>query len=136
MTGAEMDPDDVLAMLSDLSTVGPKMMDLWGIDFLLIVDEEVPVDTHNLQWSIPANTQRSEWEWIVGTNVEYAPYVSEGTPAHEIEGNPYLFWSGADHPVRRVQHPGTSANPFFDRTLDQTESKLEEYLTEAMEGVT
>lgn len=124
--------EDVLAMLEQLREVGTRMMDLWGTDFLTIVDDEVPVKTHNLQWSIPANTQRGDWQWIIGTNVEYASYVHEGTGPHIIKGNPYLFWSGADHPVTSVIHPGTPENPFFDRTLDQTESKLEDYLTEAM----
>lgn len=131
--GADLEgTDDVLGMLDKLGEVGPTMMDLWGTDFLLIVDDEVPVDTHNLQWSIPANTDKGDWQWIVGTNVEYAPYVHEGhmTRPRTIDTGSYggkMSYGGAQHFV-----PG---NPFFDRTLSQTESKLQEYLTEAMEGV-
>ncbi len=113
-----MDSSDVMDMLSKLSDVGPKVMDLWGIDFLLIVDEEVPFITHNLQWSIPANTQRGEWSWIVGTNVEYAPPVHEG----------HMTRPAIKHPEKSKGQRWVTGNPFFDRTLDQTEAKLEDYL--------
>ena len=36
---------------------------------------------------------------VVGTNVEYAVYVHEGTRPHVINGNPWLYWKGAAHPV-------------------------------------
>lgn len=124
--GADLEgTDDVLGMLDNLREVGPTMMDLWGTDFLTIVDDEVSVDTHNLQWSIPANTDRGDWQWIVGTNVEYAPYVHEG----------HMTRPAIKHPERSHGQRWVEGNPFFDNTLSQTESKLQEYLTEAMEGV-
>jgi hypothetical protein len=30
-----------------------------------------------------------------------------------------LFWPGAAHPVKRVNHPGTRANPFLKKALQQ-----------------
>lgn len=38
-----------------------------------------------------------------------AVWLEKGTSAHTITGNPFLFWPGARHPVRRVRHPGTRA---------------------------
>lgn len=66
----------------------------------------------------------------VGTNVEYARYVEEGTPPHKItprreriaryaeQGRrPALFWPGAPHPVFSVDHPGTRAKPYLRPAL-------------------
>jgi HK97 gp10 family phage protein len=56
---------------------------------------------------------------IVGTSVPYAKYVHEGTAPHVIlpVRAKALFWPGARHPVKRVNHPGTKANPFLRRAL-------------------
>ncbi len=58
---------------------------------------------------------------IVGTNVPYAIYVHEGTRARVIVpvNKKALYWPGARHPVRRVNHPGITANPFLRRALQQ-----------------
>lgn len=49
----------------------------------------------------------------------YTRFVIEGTRAHEIRPRlrQALFWEGALHPVRRVRHPGTHANPFNVRAF-------------------
>ena len=55
----------------------------------------------------------------VGPRIFYAPYVHDGTKPHTIlpRNKKALWWPGAAHPVRRVQHPGTKPNPFVERTL-------------------
>lgn len=59
----------------------------------------------------------------------YAEYVLAGTGPHIIEGNPYLFWPGATHPVKRVWHPGTYPNPFmtfgFEDSQEDIKSEVE-----------
>lgn len=59
----------------------------------------------------------------------YAEYVMAGTGPHIIEGNPWLSWPGASHPVRRVWHPGTYPNPFmtfgFEASQDSIENEVE-----------
>lgn len=68
-------------------------------------------------------------------DVHYASYVREGTPPHQIlpRGNyplrfvwpnnpdPDRFRPGKDGKVSlmRVNHPGTKANPWYDRALTQ-----------------
>jgi hypothetical protein len=49
----------------------------------------------------------------VGSSLEYADFVEFGTDPHEIlpKNAKALWWPGAAHPVRRVQHPGTRAQP-------------------------
>lgn len=60
----------------------------------------------------------------IGTNVEYAAYVELGTPPHKIRalgrgngGKQALFWKGARHPVRSVNHPGTIQRPYLRPAL-------------------
>ena len=49
----------------------------------------------------------------VGSSLGYADHVEFGTDPHEITPTTKeaLFWPGADHPVRKVNHPGTPAQP-------------------------
>lgn len=46
--------------------------------------------------------------------------VEFGTRPHVIEpkDKQALAWPGAEHPVRRVNHPGTEAQPFIRPSLD------------------
>lgn len=55
----------------------------------------------------------------VGT--DYWHYHHFGTRPHIIlpRRKKALYWPGADHPVARVRHPGTKANPFLTRALYQ-----------------
>lgn len=55
----------------------------------------------------------------IGSNVEYARYVEEGTEPHRIvpRDKKALFWPGADHPVLAVNHPGTRARPYLRPAL-------------------
>ena len=55
----------------------------------------------------------------------YAEYVMAGTRPHIIEGNPWLSWPGAEHPVRRVWHPGTYPNPFMSYGFEDSQSSIE-----------
>lgn len=55
----------------------------------------------------------------IGTNLNYARMVSEGTRPHRIVPRTAkaLFWPGAAHPVRSVNHPGTRPNPYVEDAL-------------------
>jgi len=57
---------------------------------------------------------------IIGNTgaVPYAVYVHQGTKAHEIraKNKKALYWKGG-HPVKKVDHPGTKANPYLERAL-------------------
>lgn len=52
--------------------------------------------------------------------VEYGQFLEEGSPPHEIRprDKKALYWPGADHPVRRVQHPGSKAYPIVQPTAE------------------
>lgn len=58
----------------------------------------------------------------------YGDFVIDGTNAHEInaKNGKALFWSGASHPVKRVYHPGTKSNPFFDRAYGDMQGEIDD----------
>lgn len=57
----------------------------------------------------------------------YAEYVMAGTRPHIIEATnkKYLSWPGANHPVKRVWHPGTYPNPFMSYGFQDSQSSIE-----------
>lgn len=99
-------------------------VDLWGN-----VQEEAPKITTRLagSWFLE---QRGE-DWIIATNVHYAPYVHEGTDPYTIEpvsARALRFEIAGDVIfAKRVEHPGISANPFTDRAVQRTEARLQEF---------
>jgi len=56
----------------------------------------------------------------IGTPVDYAEAVHEGSRAHEIYPRYMraLWWQGAAHPIRHVHHPGTRPNPFLKEAFE------------------
>jgi HK97 gp10 family phage protein len=82
-----------------------------------------PVRTGTLRRSITGQVSGGGATVVgrVGTSLKYAPYVHEGTAPHVIVpvSRKALYWPGAAHPVRRVNHPGTRPNPFLRKALAQ-----------------
>ncbi len=74
---------------------------------------QVLVDTGHLRNSI--TEQSDSHSAVVGTNVSYAPYLHYGTQPYTIRPKKQkrLYWAGARHPVKQVQHPGLKARPFM-----------------------
>ena len=70
----------------------------------------------------------------VGTKVEYAAIHEYGgvTRAHTIlpKNKKALFWPGARHPVKLVQHPGSKmpARPFVEPGVKESIPKIERLL--------
>ena len=68
------------------------------------------------------------------SNIKYAPGVEYGTRAHIIraKNKKALYWKGAKHPVKQVNHPGSKAKPFlipaFNQEKDQFLEKLKEVI--------
>ena len=71
----------------------------------------------NLEYEVGA-TALSE------TGFPYPIVIEEGSNPYVIEGDPYLYWEGADHPVKRVHHPGIKARPFVAPALDNLEKDI------------
>jgi hypothetical protein len=58
---------------------------------------------------------------VGSTDVDYSVDVELGTAPHVINAKPgsALYWPGADHPVKRVNHPGTKPYPYLRPALFQ-----------------
>ena len=62
----------------ELRTAMEKALEAIGMQAETYAKDECPVDTGNLRNSI-THTQEGEDTEVIGTNVEYAPYVELGT---------------------------------------------------------
>lgn len=67
----------------------------------------------------------------------YAIYVHEGTKAHRIvpRSKKALYWAGARHPVKGVNHPGTKANKFMPRILDRATPEIQRGMLQVVEKI-
>jgi hypothetical protein len=96
--------------------------------------ENSPVD-HGLlkQWFIESI---DEEQATIKSPAEYAIYQDQGTPPYMIQSrkpNGYLFWEGADHPVKTVHHPGIRAKHFVQQSLDELSPLAPGYFLRALE---
>ena len=91
------------------------------------------VKTGHLKRSI--STKMGDMEATIHTsNLKYAPMVEFGTRPHIIraKNKKALYWKGATHPVKQVNHPGSKAKPYlipaFEKEKDQFLEKLKEVI--------
>ena len=59
---------------------------------------------------------------VIKSPAEYAIYQDQGTSPYLIQSKRpggYLFWEGADHPVKTVHHPGIKAKHFVQQSIDE-----------------
>ena len=91
------------------------------------------VKTGHLRRSI--STKMGDMEATIHTsNLKYAPMVEFGTRSHIIraKNKKALYWKGATHPVKKVNHPGSKAKPYlipaFEKEKDQFLEKLKEVI--------
>lgn len=70
--------------------------------------------------------------------VNYAIPVHEGSRPHTIfpKNKKALFWKGAAHPMKSVNHPGTKANPFMPRILEASKGAVTAHFKRATELIT
>lgn len=97
-------------------------------DFLVDISGDVlrnmrvncPVDTGALLADLDSEVNGLKAR-VGAKSVEHAIFVEEGTAPHVIEPNSAeaLYWPGAQHPVARVNHPGTPATHFMRNALFQ-----------------
>ena len=91
------------------------------------------VVTGHLRRSIA--TKMGDLEATIHTsNVKYAVIVEKGSKAHVIrpKNKKALYWKGATHPVKQVNHPGSKAKPYLEPALESEKDKFIENLKEAI----
>ena len=92
-----------------------------------ICQREAPVDTGTLRRSI-GTAHPKKGTVCLTSNVKYWAAVQYGTSAHTIraKNKKLLAWQCEDkkwHFARKVNHPGTEANPFVTRTVKKLKGK-------------
>lgn len=92
---------------------------------------EVPVDTGRGRNSIKVIADGDE---IEASMVHYLKIVNDGRNPSVIKPKTKkaLFWKGAEHPVKRVNHPGIRPNPFIDRAVRKIPKIVAETLPKYM----
>jgi HK97 gp10 family phage protein len=101
-----------------------RAVDRTRIDVQNEARRRAPVDTGRLRSSIVSRTEGGgrQLGYVVGSNVTYAAAVEYGTAPHVIvpKNRKALYWPGAAHPVAKVNHPGTRAQPFLRPAIELT----------------
>lgn len=71
----------------------------------------------------------------LGNTAPYFPYIILGTSPHPIYpvNKQALWWPGALHPVRMVNHPGTSANDYMSDTMDSADGAIDDLANNFLE---
>lgn len=92
-----------------------------------ICQREAPVDTGTLRRSI-GTSHPNMGTVCLTAGVKYWVHVQYGTSAHTItpKNKSFLAWKGKDKKLtfaRKVNHPGTKANPFVTRTVKKIKGK-------------
>lgn len=92
---------------------------------------EVPWRTGRLLQSFIPRISRLQARW--SPTARYAIFVHEGTKAHAIfpKAKKALFWTGARHPVKRVNHPGSKANRFMERIARKATPEINKIFMQA-----
>ena len=95
-----------------------------------------PVDTGRLRSSI--HTRKEDWnKVIVGTDVEYAPYVEYGTPPHMPPVEALKRWASRHKMgekaawalAKTIEKHGTQPQPFMRPALAGNRQKIQELFT-------
>jgi hypothetical protein len=95
----------------------------------------VPWRTGFLTQSFRAEMTTGMLRWF--PTASYAPYVEFGTKPHTIvaRAKKALYWPGADHPVRSVNHPGNKPNQFMERIVAASQPEIDARFGAALQEI-
>ncbi len=102
------------------TAINDWMQDVIGDAILSDARDFVPKRTSRLHDSLRAECHDKVLR-VGSLDCTYATDVEMGTAPHVItpSNKKALYWPGADHPVARVNHPGTAPNPYLRPALFQ-----------------
>jgi HK97 gp10 family phage protein len=96
----------------------------------------VSVDTGHLRRSITHKTDHSKNKSsvFIGTNVEYAKVLEEGSEPHEtIYDKPtHLKINGRWVTVKKIKHPGTKPQPYLKPSVEENIGKIQEMIKKGL----
>lgn len=137
--GVEIDASEAIKILKQLK--GPAMvkyrnqlLNQGGLETMATMKPLMSSKTGRMRQSVVMRREGLN-SVIVGPTVNYAKYVTQGTRPHPIfpVNKKALFWSGASHPVKSVQHPGTRANKFQEFAQREMDAKIGRIASRLME---
>ena len=72
----------------------------------------------------------------IAHGLRYGQYLEKGTPPHIIKPKKKkaLFWNGANHPVKLVNHPGTEPHAAIAPAAEEGAAKLKKAVEELWGG--
>lgn len=117
-----IDVEEVRRLADDLGDAGPlvrerteRIVDKTGHDVVRTGQANAAVDTGHLRSTIGVDVDADRMGFEAGPTASYGGHVEFGTVPHEIRPRVAgaLYWPGAPHPVRSVQHPGTAPQPYM-----------------------
>lgn len=96
---------------------------------------ETPVRSGTLRRSITSMVEatRASIKGVIGTAMSYARAVHNGSKPHDIKPNSangvLVFRIGTTQVFTRktIKHPGTKANPFFERGIGMSRDSIKRY---------
>lgn len=84
--------------------------------------------TAHARQSIKGTSRGGNGTYVVSLShgVEYGAFLEEGTKPHIITPKhaQALYWRGAAHPVKQVNHPGTTGKPIIKPTVDKNFDRI------------
>lgn len=98
----------------------------------------VPVDTGDLRRKITHTTEHADnfSKTQIGTNVEYAQVVEEGSSPHKIrskDGKPIrMKINGKWVTVDEINHPGTKPQPYLKPSITENIGEIQQKIREVL----
>ena len=92
-----------------------------------VIVSETPVDTGRLRSSIVV--EEEDDTWVIGTSVPYAEQIEIGMKPTVItpKNKKALYWPGAAHPVKKVNHPGFEGSHMFQKGVNWAEANARNF---------
>lgn len=128
----EWDEAQAQAVIAAGKRAVKRVGELFVADFWGNLREDAPVDHGRLAGSFQLRGGDGEWHIVSG--VEYAMAVWKGSKPHVIlpRIKKALFWAGANHPVMKVNHPGTKPNDFVERSFKRSQNRAADFIAQAI----
>jgi len=133
------DTSDLDKLITDFGQAEPKteavtkvVVKKIGFDTVTRAQAVVAVDTGNLKNTIGVDPIDDWMGFEAGPTANYGAHIEYGTEPHEIKASSAgaLYWEGAEHPVRSVQHPGTDPQPYMRPAFDKATEPLDKVMAQ------
>lgn len=130
----DLDNENIHNLADKSTTIRKSVLSDATKDMVRFLMQNSPVD-HGLlkSWFIEYMTDE---ESSIKSPAKYAIYQDQGTRPYLIYPKKiggYLYWDGAEHPVKRVAHPGIEGKHFVLQSQLAVEQRMPGYLARALE---